>query len=438
MKALTKMLALTLTAGLPALSLIGCGVDARGEASAAVEAVAEVGEASQALGSEVVPFDTFSWSYFTNNDPGHPRLLGNEAILIPDDAYNAAAVALYRQDLFPPYRVELELRTYDEDGGPIWNSADGVVVMVGKDRAAYGVPPTGGERGFIRDGSGYGVHFVTYGYRRIVLTNGHGQELASVPYEGTYTGGEWRSVRVDVESNGIRVLVGGTPVLSWAGTVSRQFGGIGLGAATGGADSEHRVRNVRITPIVKLPVHSNAGSPITISNAKLDNGTNALFSLQPGQSFSVATDYTIYQSSYCPGCIDQILLGIAPNQPQACAYDGIPSMSGTSGSATVTMEAPTTPGIHFLRFRYAQDYSCNLGWWGVDGAPTDANNFGVIYVKQDAAACSHATCSTGARLAASCDSCTAKVCAADPYCCDNAWDSLCVSEVKDFCGATCN
>jgi hypothetical protein len=97
-----------------------------------------------------------------------------------------------------------------------------------------------------------------------------------------------------------------------------------------------------------------------------------------------------------------------------------------------TMTAPTTPGLHYLRFRYAQDYACNLDWWGVDGAPTQANDFGVIYVKQDN------TCSSGAPLASSCDPCTAKVCEADPYCCDVEWDNICVAEVNAFCGATCN
>lgn len=49
--------------------------------------------------------------------------------------------------------------------------------------------------------------------------------------------------------------------------------------------------------------------------------------------------------------------------------------------------------------------------------------------------CSHDVCDEGGALNGSCDSCAATVCAADPYCCDTAWDDVCVSEAQDMCGA---
>jgi hypothetical protein len=51
--------------------------------------------------------------------------------------------------------------------------------------------------------------------------------------------------------------------------------------------------------------------------------------------------------------------------------------------------------------------------------------------------CSHDKCATGAPLSASCDACTADICAADPFCCSAAWDVLCVAEVSSICGETC-
>jgi hypothetical protein len=51
--------------------------------------------------------------------------------------------------------------------------------------------------------------------------------------------------------------------------------------------------------------------------------------------------------------------------------------------------------------------------------------------------CTHEVCETGAALDASCSDCTANICAADPYCCDVEWDSICVSEVESFCGGGC-
>ncbi len=442
LSSLRKLLSLALAMGTPALVASGCGVEAQGleQPAGAEEAIApeQLGETFQALGTQIVPFDTTSWTFHRNNNAGYPRLLGNQAIFIPDDRYSASAVAFYRSALQPPYRVEFDYRTFDDDAGPSTNSADGFVLMLGKNPGAYGVPPAGGTRGFILDGTGYGVHLSTFGTRTISLTDGNGNVLASVPNNATYTAGLWKRVRVDVEPNAIRVYFDGAQQLSWSGTVNTQHGGVGLGAATGASDSEHSVRDVLITPMAKVPVSLLGGLPITIRGARINGGGNSLFDLTPGQQFSLQTDYTITQSSSCPNCIDQILIGYDTTGAKACIYDDIPSMSGTQGTATTQLTAPSTPGIHYLRFKGGQDYSCNLNWWSLGGPPPMANNFAVVSVKPDPNSCAHSTCTTGNKLSASCDPCTAAVCAADPYCCNNSWDSLCVSEVAQFCNAACN
>lgn len=51
--------------------------------------------------------------------------------------------------------------------------------------------------------------------------------------------------------------------------------------------------------------------------------------------------------------------------------------------------------------------------------------------------CAHSVCSTGSALALGCDPCVDQVCAQDPFCCDNEWDGLCVSQASDLCGAGC-
>jgi hypothetical protein len=53
-------------------------------------------------------------------------------------------------------------------------------------------------------------------------------------------------------------------------------------------------------------------------------------------------------------------------------------------------------------------------------------------------ACAHDVCEEGGNLDANCDdSCAGQVCAADDYCCSNAWDDLCVKAVADICGRGC-
>ncbi|KAI8914247.1 S1/P1 nuclease-domain-containing protein [Gorgonomyces haynaldii] len=51
--------------------------------------------------------------------------------------------------------------------------------------------------------------------------------------------------------------------------------------------------------------------------------------------------------------------------------------------------------------------------------------------------CAHDKCSTGSALKSSCDSCVAKVIAADSYCGSTQWDAQCVSEVGSVCGISC-
>lgn len=49
----------------------------------------------------------------------------------------------------------------------------------------------------------------------------------------------------------------------------------------------------------------------------------------------------------------------------------------------------------------------------------------------------HGVCGLGGPLEAACSSCVAAMCAYDEFCCEEAWDSICVSEVGEVCGTPC-
>ncbi|HCU23697.1 MAG TPA: hypothetical protein DF383_01670, partial [Deltaproteobacteria bacterium] len=57
--------------------------------------------------------------------------------------------------------------------------------------------------------------------------------------------------------------------------------------------------------------------------------------------------------------------------------------------------------------------------------------------------CTHSPCEQGELLDPSCGDCAARICAADPFCCDpevidgGSWDRLCVQEVGLLCGLSC-
>lgn len=49
----------------------------------------------------------------------------------------------------------------------------------------------------------------------------------------------------------------------------------------------------------------------------------------------------------------------------------------------------------------------------------------------------HDECTPGSRLSPGCTLCVSMVCFQDAYCCDNQWDTLCVSQAELHCGFTC-
>jgi V8-like Glu-specific endopeptidase len=51
--------------------------------------------------------------------------------------------------------------------------------------------------------------------------------------------------------------------------------------------------------------------------------------------------------------------------------------------------------------------------------------------------CAHDVCSEGAALSNTCDTCVGLLCMLDAYCCNTAWDDICVAEATFACGAQC-
>lgn len=56
-----------------------------------------------------------------------------------------------------------------------------------------------------------------------------------------------------------------------------------------------------------------------------------------------------------------------------------------------------------------------------------------IACEPDPPTCAHDECEVGSAMLDGCSPCATKVCAADPYCCDNDWDSICVGEAETMC-----
>ncbi|HEX8954228.1 MAG TPA: hypothetical protein VF945_20370, partial [Polyangia bacterium] len=131
-------------------------------------------------------------------------------------------------------------------------------------------------------------------------------------------------------------------------------------------------------PSLSATVGPGPNLAIKLSNVKIDGG-GSFAHVAAGGTFSVSADYSITDSG--GNNIDQIIVGIAPSDPQGCLFDGNVHNQTRTGNGTATLTAPTTPGTYTLRFHYGQANGCDpSGWWAINGAPTAAEDFAAICV----------------------------------------------------------
>jgi hypothetical protein len=109
---------------------------------------------------------------------------------------------------------------------------------------------------------------------------------------------------------------------------------------------------------------SVSAEEITISAVSIDGRNTAV--VRAGTDVDIELHYVIDDDS-CPGCIDQIEIGMAPGNRHACVYDGNPGGGGVEDTLTVTLRAPPEPGLRELRFNLGQRYACTdegaTTWW---------------------------------------------------------------------------
>ncbi|WP_372367602.1 hypothetical protein [Candidatus Uabimicrobium sp. HlEnr_7] len=200
-------------------------------------------------------FNDKNWNYYQTNNKQYPVADGNTVTLTPDDRTEAAAAVWYKKEVSIPFAVAFEYSIYDNDGGinNIYNSADGFVFMFAKNAKKYNNPPTGGDCGFKKDGTGYGVFFTTYESRRIMVRDGNDSLITDKWDKSIYTHGKWRKVKIVVYANKINVYLdkNSKPTISHEYKWNNEYKNIGFSAATGGADSEHKIRNVFIAPLLR-------------------------------------------------------------------------------------------------------------------------------------------------------------------------------------------
>ena len=198
-----------------------------------------------------ISFTDPAWvSSANSNADGYPVITRQgELILIPDNRYGAGVAAIYPNQAEPPFEVQFEFSTYDDDGGKSpakhWNSADGISFFFLSDGNKYGIPDEGGNMGLSMTGKGYAITFPMYDTRRVSFVQTWVRTIAQRSFSDAYSHGKWIPVSIRVEAEQVRVSSGKENLLSVAenwtnGSAGRSFG---FSAATGAADAEHKIRN---------------------------------------------------------------------------------------------------------------------------------------------------------------------------------------------------
>jgi hypothetical protein len=122
----------------------------------------------------------------------------------------------------------------------------------------------------------------------------------------------------------------------------------------------------------------------TLSNISLNTLTNggAVFAWTSG-TFTVNYNYTIWAQGDCPGCILQLVsgMGSAGVGTTNCAYNGQPGVSpGASGTSSLTLTAPATPGTYDIVVQLLAQTSCATAISNYSGATGTYKKIGQVVV----------------------------------------------------------
>jgi hypothetical protein len=133
------------------------------------------------------------------------------------------------------------------------------------------------------------------------------------------------------------------------------------------------------------------GGGATITSVQLSSGgpsayqaANNVLEFESGSSATIPVtvnfNYSLLTTG-CPGCVNQIAVGLNSDPgPQTCAYNGGVPSGGTSGSASLVINVPNTPGRYYIGYDRVWDDSCGQITTWPSGPPTPSAIIGAVDV----------------------------------------------------------
>jgi len=121
---------------------------------------------------------------------------------------------------------------------------------------------------------------------------------------------------------------------------------------------------------------------------------------------------------------------------QSCSPGGTCTGGGSCAHPICSTGGALTPSCDpcAMQICAADSFCCNNSWDSVCVGEVAS----VCHQTCGGGGCAHSICTTGAKLTSGCDPCATQICAADSFCCSSSWDSVCVGEVSSVCHQTCN
>ena len=158
---------------------------------------------------------------------------------------------------------------YKAGGG---TGADGMVFMFYK-KKDY-TPKDAGGLGFIDSKGnavhGYGIEFDNYrnseyndpSWNHTALIKDHVKNHLIWKDDKRTEDYKWHNVSVEINGDTIRVSVDNESIFNWTGVIDRTYGGLGFGAATGGANNWHIIDDVKILCKEQTTTYRRPGSVV--------------------------------------------------------------------------------------------------------------------------------------------------------------------------------
>jgi hypothetical protein len=131
------------------------------------------------------------------------------------------------------------------------------------------------------------------------------------------------------------------------------------------------------------------------------------------------------------------------NPLQACGTNQGSSQGGGGGGGSCSHDTSTTGGplnascsTCAATVCASDSFCCNNSWDSLC-VSTAASLCGSSQGGGGGGSCAHSECVSGGALGTGCSSCATTVCNADSFCCNSSWDGLCVTQAEQLCGSTC-